>query len=104
MIGMVSRVNYNFIWDNNKAGANLKKHGISFERAATVFNDPYALTIFDKDHSENESRWITLGMDAGGILIVVCHTFDESLKADTQLRIYSARKATKNEKNQYEGT
>jgi uncharacterized DUF497 family protein len=51
---------YIFEWDSQKARENLRKHRISFERAATIFRDPQALSIFDTDHSENEDRWITL--------------------------------------------
>ena len=54
---------YQFEWDPVKAGINYKKHGISFERAAGVFKDPMAISIFDKDHSRFEERWVTLGLD-----------------------------------------
>ena len=53
---------YEFDWDNTKAAANLSKHGVRFEEAMTVFNDPLALTCFDTDHSSEEDRWITLGL------------------------------------------
>ena len=55
-----------FEWDPVKANTNLTKHGVHFERTATVFLDPLAITIPDDEHSETEVRWITLGMDAGG--------------------------------------
>jgi uncharacterized DUF497 family protein len=57
---------YDFEWDPEKAQANVNKHGLNFERAATVFLDPLAITIPDGEHSETEVRWITLGKDAGG--------------------------------------
>jgi uncharacterized protein len=50
-----------FEWDINKETLNLKKHGVSFEQAAYVFADPYALSVFDENHSENEDRWVLLG-------------------------------------------
>jgi len=54
---------YDFEWDPQKAKQNLRKHRVSFERAATIFLDPDALTLFDAEHSETEDRWITLGID-----------------------------------------
>jgi len=68
---------YGFEWDPRKAQSNAKKHGIAFDRAAAVFLDPRALTEFDSVHSHDEDRWVTLGMDGAGILLVVCHTFTE---------------------------
>ena len=53
---------YNFEWDNNKNKSNQKKHGVSFEQATAVFQDPLALTLFDDEHSITEERWITLGI------------------------------------------
>jgi uncharacterized DUF497 family protein len=92
---------YNFEWDPQKALLNNRKHKIRFEQAATVFFDPNTLTIFDDDHSEKEERWVTLGLDSNGTLIVVCHTFKENTDSST-IRIYSSRKATKNEIKQYQ--
>ena len=66
---------YNFEWDPKKADQNLRKHGISFERSAYVFKDPHAISIYDDDHSLKEDRWITIGKNGGGILLVVVHTF-----------------------------
>jgi uncharacterized protein len=63
-----------FDWDPAKATANVAKHGVSFARAASVFADAFALTVFDKDHSDFEDRWFTLGMDSSGKLIAVSHT------------------------------
>ena len=93
---------YNFEWDVRKAKENLRKHNVSFQRAATVFNDPHSISVFDDEHSVDEDRWITMGKDISGILIVVSHTFrmiDESL---CSIRIISSRKATKREAKQYE--
>jgi len=93
---------YQFEWDPAKAQRNLKKHGISFERGATVFLDPEALSEFDEEHSQKEDRWITLGLDWTGTLLVVCHTYREEMEASARIRLISARKATKNEAKQYE--
>jgi uncharacterized DUF497 family protein len=93
---------YNFEWDPPKAVANFRKHGISFERAAAVFRDPEALSLYDLTHSEaGEDRWITLGLDARGQLLVVSHTWREAGEGAARCRIISARKATKIEARQY---
>ena len=94
---------YHFDWDPTKARENVQKHKVSFQRAATVFRDSYALSIFDNDHSQEEDRWITLGRDDHGIIIVVCHTFRQSDEVSAFIRIISARKATKKERQNYEG-
>ncbi len=92
---------FNFEWDPQKAAANARKHGVSFERAATVFQGPEALSLYDHAHSENDDRWITLGMDSQGQLLVVCHTWRELGGGTASCRIISARKATKTEARQY---
>ena len=89
----------NFEWDDRKAELNKKKHGVSFEEAATVFDDADALQIFDPDHSEEEDRFILLGMSSILRVLVVCHCFRAS---DDTIRIISARKATRNESSTYE--
>lgn len=89
----------NFEWDENKARVNFKKHGVSFEEAQTVFYDENALLIDDPDHSEDEERFIILGLSAGTRLLVVCHCYRES---ETVIRIISARKATRKETQFYE--
>ena len=92
---------YEFNWDPAKARRNLQKHGVSFERAARVFLDPFAISIFDESHSEDEDRWITVGVEANEVLLVVVHTF-RNVDADVSLvRLISARKATKEEAQQY---
>jgi uncharacterized DUF497 family protein len=93
---------YNFEWDPKKAQESVKKHKVSFERAATVFKDAHAISIFDDEHSEDEDRWVTLGKDGGGILLVVCHTFRMIDESTYGIRIISSRKATKREAKQYE--
>ena len=92
---------YNFDWDPSKAATNLRRHGISFERAAVVFRDSEALSVYDHAHAADESRWITLGMDTHGQLLIVCHTWRESNEGVARCRIISARKATKTEAKQY---
>lgn len=86
-----------FEWDRDKAAQNRKKHGISFREAATVFGDPLSITFPDFAHSEEEPRYITIGMTERGTMIVVAHTEEE----DT-VRIISARRATRHERRFYE--
>ncbi len=93
---------YSFEWDPAKAWSNYKKHGITFERAATVFNDPRALTIFDESHSNDEDRWVTLGTDSNMTFVVVSHLYRQQNDRTAWIRIISARKATKKEIKQYQ--
>ena len=93
--------NYNFEWDHKKAKQNIKKHKVSFERAATVFLDSNTISVYDKEHEEIEERWITIGIDTTGNLIVVCHTFKQFDNETFHIRIISARKPTKTEIMQY---
>lgn len=93
---------YIFEWDTQKAKENLQKHGISFDRAASVFLDPNAISIFDADHSHDEDRWATLGLDRNGVLLVIIHTFTPMNNLVYQIRMISARKATKQETRQYQ--
>jgi uncharacterized DUF497 family protein len=94
---------YNFEWDTSKARTNLLKHKINFERAAEIFLDPLAVSIYDNAQSLQEERWITMGKDRTGKVLLVIHTFLEQQKNLCLIRIISARKATKNEMKQYEG-
>jgi uncharacterized protein len=93
---------YDFEWDPKKARSNLRKHKVGFERAATVFRDPNLLSIPDEEHSGSEERWITMGLDETGILLVLSHTFDSLSAEASRIRVISARKATKRETEQYE--
>jgi hypothetical protein len=86
-----------FEWSAKKAAANLVKHKVSFDEARTVFGDPLAVTIDDPDSSSNENRLLTKGMSQWWRLLVVAHTYDKGI-----IRIISARRATKNERRQYE--
>jgi uncharacterized DUF497 family protein len=97
----MSGFEYNFEWDPSKAAANLLKHEVRFENAATVFQDPSALSLFDKKHSSDEARWITLGLDKTGQLLVVCHTWRETKSGAASCRLISARKAGRKEAAQY---
>ncbi|MGH2568411.1 MAG: BrnT family toxin [Bacteroidota bacterium] len=92
---------YSFEWDPVKAETNFQKHDVSFQRAAEIFLDPFALSLFDKKHSREEERWITLGKDSNNVLLIVVHTFQEVEKDRCAIRIISARKATKLEARQY---
>lgn len=98
---MAETFHYHFEWDPQKAVQNIRKHGVSFEQAATVFNDSMAVTIHDEEHSEKEERWITLGLTSAGVLTVV-HTFRDINTSEALVRIISARKATKREQHDYE--
>ena len=89
-----------FSWDNRKDKTNKKKHGISFDEAQTVFFDENAIEFFDPDHSENENRFIMLGLSYRLRILVVCHCLRENA---TEIRIISARKATKKEQKMYSG-
>jgi len=86
-----------FEWNLNKATLNLEKHGVSFQEAATVFNAPLSITFPDPDHSMGESRYVIIGLSEFGQLLVVAHTDREE-----NVRIISARKATRQEKRFYE--
>jgi hypothetical protein len=87
-----------FEWDPHKNEINQKKHKISFEEAQTVFYDEEALLIADPEHSQEEDRFILLGLSKKANLLIVCHCYRAS---DTVIRIISARKETKNETRQY---
>lgn len=94
-------MDYNFDWDASKAAANRRKHRVSFEEAATVFLDSRARSLYDEEHSVEEERWITLGMSSVGRLLVVCHAFRKVSNTTYTIRIFSCRKATKRESEQY---
>ena len=93
---------YYFEWDPAKANQNILEHKVRFQRAAEIFKDPHAISIFDEEHSQDEDRWITIGKDNSGILLVVSHTFRKIEEESCRIRIISSRKATKNEEKQYE--
>jgi len=86
-----------FKHDQQKAKSNLKKHGIDFSEAETVFADPFALTFFDKAHSENEYRYFTLGISEKGKYLAIWHT-----ENDSEVRIIGAREMDKTERTRYD--
>jgi len=87
----------NFDWDDSKAESNKKKHGVSFAEAATAFSDPHAIEMFDRKNSDKENRWILVGLSVKSqILLVVFVEREEEF-----IRIISARKAVKDEIDQY---
>lgn len=99
---MAGIFNYHFEWDPAKAANNRRKHRVSFDLAATVFNDPLMLSIPNEEHSETEERWLTLGQAENCKLLVVIHTYQEISTHAANVRIISARPATKHEQRQYE--
>jgi uncharacterized DUF497 family protein len=94
-------MNYNFEWDVNKARTNLSKHKISFEGATSVFRDEKAISISDEEHSDDEERWLTIGMDEVTRTLVVIHTYILLDVNNCNIRLISARKATKKEQQIY---
>jgi hypothetical protein len=90
-----------FEWDIAKAASNLKKHGISFKEAESVFYDEFAVQFYDGGHSEDEDRFLMLGLSGESKILLVCHCERD---AGHTIRIISARKATKNERKLYKGS
>ncbi len=86
-----------FEWDEGKSRKNLRKHGVSFDEASTIFGDPLSVTIDDSQHSISEPRWVTLGHSARHRLLAVVHT-----DRGGRIRIISARVATRYERESYE--
>jgi uncharacterized DUF497 family protein len=86
-----------FEWDEDKAGANRKKHKVEFGEAATVFGDALSATFPDPDHSRDEDRYITIGTSERDRVLIVSHADREG-----RVRIISARKATRRERKAYE--
>ena len=89
-----------FDWDDNKAKANERKHGISFSEAMTIFGDTNAVLMEDNIHSDDEDRFILLGMSRETNLLMVCHCYRDEYDA---IRLISARKANKHEEQRYRG-
>jgi len=87
-----------FEWGDDKDAANQRKHGVSFAEARTVFTDEFARLIADPDHSEGEDRFILLGMSGQARLLIVCHC----VRDRDRIRIISARKANRSEREAYE--
>lgn len=87
-----------FEWDPKKAEANVKKHGVSFDEAHTVFYDEYAIEFADPDHSKIEERFLMLGISVRLRTLVICHCYRES---ESVIRLISARKADRDEEKEY---
>ncbi len=90
-----------FEWDTHKEKINIQRHGITFEQASYVFADPFALNRYDNEHMENEDRWVLLGKSLNETILVVVHTFRDNDGIEF-VRIISARRATKREKQAYQ--
>ncbi|MCG8365719.1 MAG: BrnT family toxin [Pseudanabaenales cyanobacterium] len=86
-----------FGWNDDKAASNLSKHGVSFEEAKTVFDDPLYVDFYDPDHSENENRYLIVGESDRGRLLIVSYT-----ERGNSIRLISAREVTRNERKAYE--
>ena len=93
---------FQFEWDEVKADANLRKHGITFELASTIFFDPNLLTVADLEHSEIEDRWFSVGIAANGVLLSVVYLWSDGDPAAIKVRLISARRATHSESGQYQ--
>ncbi len=86
-----------FEWSENKAASNLSKHGVSFEEAKTVFDDPLYVDFYDPDHSEDEERYLIVGESNRGRLLIVSYT-----ERGDSIRLISARELTRTERSAYE--
>jgi uncharacterized protein len=86
-----------FDWDENKAASNLSKHGVSFDEAKTVFDDPLYVDFYDPDHSEDEERYLIIGESKQGRLLIISYT-----ERGESIRIISARTVTRSEREAYE--
>ena len=93
---------FQFEWDEIKAAANERKHGVPFELACTVFHDPRLLTAADLEHSETDERWFSIGAASNGAILSVVYLWSESEPAMIEIRLISARKATEKESRQYQ--
>ncbi|MDP1680602.1 MAG: BrnT family toxin [Burkholderiales bacterium] len=99
---MANEIVFDFEWNSAKALFNVGKHGVTLDQGATVFLDPLALTVYDATHSQDEERWLTVGLDEGGKLLVVAHTYKMTRPDNARVRLISARLATKRERQFYE--
>ena len=95
---------FEFEWDEVKAAANLRKHGVPFDLASTVFKDTRLLTVADLKHSEIEERWFSIGRASNGSIISVVYLWWEPDAATIKIRLISARSATRTEADSYQET
>jgi uncharacterized DUF497 family protein len=92
---------YQFEWDDVKAVANARKHGVTFEVASTVFRDPQLLTVADLEHGETEERWFSIGWASNGTILAISYLWFESDSETSKIRLVSARSATQAEIRRY---
>jgi uncharacterized DUF497 family protein len=93
---------FQFEWDEVKADANARNHGVTFELASTVFHDPRLLTVADLEHGETEERWFSVGCANNGVVLSVIYLWSDADPAATKIRLISVRKATQAERGQYQ--
>ena len=93
---------FQFEWDQIKADANARKHGVTFELASTVFHDPRLLTVADLEHSDTEERWFSVGCASNGAVLSVVYVWSDADPAATNIRLILARKSTPAESRQYQ--
>lgn len=89
-------------WDEKKNKANIKNHGVSFDEAKEILDDPFHISILDTRFDYSEERWISLGSTTKGKIIVMAYAYYLSENVEERIRIITARKATKKEREQYE--
>ncbi len=92
---------FQFEWDEAKADANARKHGVAFEVASTVFHDPRLLTVADLEHSDTGERWFSVGCASNGVVLSLAYLWSGTDPAATNIRLISARKSTQAETLQY---
>lgn len=92
---------FQFEWDEGKAAANLRKHGISFELASSIFGDPRILTLADTTHGESEGRWFSIGLASNGVPMSVAYVWTDMGAGRIKIRLITARRATATEIRYY---
>ena len=92
---------FHFDWSEAKAARNFSKHGVSFELASSVFNDPRILTVADTEHSESEERWCSVGLAGNGTMLSIAYLWAEPEPGLVKIRLISARRATAQEIRSY---
>ena len=93
---------FQFEWDEAKAAANIRKHGVALEQASTVFHDPRLLTVADLEHGQQEERWFSVGLANNGVVLSVVYLWLNAGSEVTIIRLISVRKATQTELRQYQ--
>ena len=90
-----------FDWDASKEASNFKKHGVEFWNAAEIFDDPNVHSTFDRLHSDDENRYMSIGMDYNGRVLLMVHTYAQLSENEVAVRMISARRPTKRELKTY---